>query len=72
MLGLMWRALFSVTGISKVRHIGGFCSAHLVRSPILESVIGLVSDRVLNDFVRGMRFCETFIGKHIYSNKQAK
>jgi len=60
---------------SDVGQIGGFGSAHFVRCPILEGVIGMRMHRVLDDCGRRSWFRKTLPCNQVHqvhTNKQAK
>ncbi len=64
--------LFLLIESIDVGHSGGFGSAHFVRCPILEGVIGILTYLVLDESGRTLRFGKTLPCKQVYSNKQAE
>ena len=55
-----------------VRQIGTLSSAHFVRGPILEGIIGRSIYRVPNDSSRRIWFRRTLPCNQVHTNKQAK
>ena len=64
--------LFLLIESIDIGHSGGFGSAHFVRCPILEGVIGILTYLVLDESGRTLRFGKTLPYKQVDSNKQAE
>ncbi len=64
--------MFPSIEVVDIRHRSSFSTAHFVRCPILEGLIGRSLHRVLYDLGWGSWFRKTLPCGQVHTNKQAK